>query len=64
MKTTLYVDDKLIATARSLSPIKEKTALVHAGLEALIQNLAAERLAKISGSIPALKAPKRRRANG
>ena len=36
MKTTLNIDDHLLAEAWRLTRIEEKTALVHAGLEALI----------------------------
>lgn len=64
MKTTLYLDDELLAQAQSLSNIKEKTALVNAGLKALIEKLASERLAALGGSLPELTAPPRRRANG
>jgi len=64
MKTTLYVDDDLLARAKFLSGQKEKTALVNAGLEALIQKLASERLAVLSGALPTVKAPRRRRPNG
>jgi len=64
MKTTLYVDDELIAKAQALSDIKEKTALVNAGLEALIQKLSSERLAALAGSMPALKVARRRRVHG
>jgi hypothetical protein len=34
MRTTLVLRDDLVATARALTKIDEKTALVHAGLEA------------------------------
>ena len=36
MRTTLNIDDELLDKARRLSGLKEKTAVVHAGLEALI----------------------------
>ena len=36
MRTTLLLDDVLLARARRVTGIAEKTALVHAGLEALI----------------------------
>ena len=61
MKTTLNIDDHLLAEARRLSRIDEKTALVHAGLEALIARESARRLAALGGSEPALRAVRRRR---
>ncbi|MBN2114401.1 MAG: type II toxin-antitoxin system VapB family antitoxin [Acidimicrobiia bacterium] len=61
MRTTLILDDDLIARARRLTGIEEKTALVHAGLEALIARESARRLAALGGSQPGLKAPRRRR---
>ena len=61
MRTTLILDDALIERARRLTGIDEKTALVHAGLEALIARAAARRLAALSGSMPDLTAVSRRR---
>lgn len=61
MKTTLNIDDRLLAEARRLTKIEEKTALVHAGLEALIARASARRLAALGGSEPAaLPVPRRR----
>ena len=62
MKTTLNIDDQLLAEARRLSRIEEKTALVHAGLEALIARESARRLSALGGSEPGLKAAPRRRS--
>jgi Arc/MetJ family transcription regulator len=62
MKTTLNIDDALLADARRLSRIEEKTALVRAGLEALIARESARRLAALGGSEPALKPVRRRRS--
>ena len=64
MRTTLNLDDGLVARARRLSGIEEKTALVHAGLEALIARESARRLAALGGSQPGLRAPRRRRPVG
>lgn len=44
-----------------ITRITEKTALVHAGLEALITAEAAKRLARLGGSDPKAKAGRRRR---
>lgn len=61
MRTTLILDDALVERARRLSGIAEKTALVHAGLEALIARAAARRLSALGGTMPDLAAPPRRR---
>ena len=62
MRTTLILDEALLERAGHLTGIQEKTALVHAGLEALIAREAARRLAALGGSMPALIAAPRRRA--
>ncbi len=61
MRTTLIVDEKLIDRARELTGIHEKTALVRAGLEALIAREAAKRLAALAGSHPDMGSIPRRR---
>ena len=61
MRTTLILRDDLMAQAARLAGMTEKTALVHAGLEALIEKKSRERLAALGGSQPHLKAPPRRR---
>jgi len=47
MKTTLILSDELLERAREATGLKDKTALVHAGLEALIAREAAWRLASL-----------------
>jgi Arc/MetJ family transcription regulator len=61
MRTTLNLDDELVAKARSYTGIREKTRLVHLGLEALIQREAALRLAALGGTAPAPKGGRRQR---
>jgi Arc/MetJ family transcription regulator len=61
MRTTLNIDDELLATASRLTGITEKTALVRQGLQLLVQRAAAKRLAALGGSDPDAKAPPRRR---
>lgn len=61
MRTTLILKDDLLALAAKLTGIKEKTALVHAGLEALVEKKARERLIALGGSAPGLRTPPRRR---
>ena len=62
MRTTLIVNDELVERARELTGIEEKTALVHAGLEALIAREAALRLAALGGSQPDVQPIPRRRS--
>ena len=50
MRTTLNIEDKLIESASELTGIKEKTALVELGLEALIARESSKRLAKLGGT--------------
>ena len=65
MRTTLILDDALVEEAREVTGIEEKTALVHAGLKALIAREAARRLAALGGTMPKLgPAPRRRRPPG
>jgi hypothetical protein len=61
MRTTLIIEDELLNRARELTNIKEKTALVRAGLEALIVRAAGERLAALGGTNPELPDIPRRR---
>ncbi|MBI2934193.1 MAG: type II toxin-antitoxin system VapB family antitoxin [Chloroflexi bacterium] len=61
MRTTLNIDDSLIDRASELTGIKEKTALVKLGLEALIASEASKRLAKLGGTEKGLKNIPRRR---
>ena len=61
MRTTLILDDSLIEEARALTGLKEKTAVVHAALRALIARESARRLAALGGQAPGLKPPRRRR---
>ena len=57
----MILDEELLAKARRLSGLKEKTAVVHAGLEALIARESARRLAALGGSEPRLRRVPRRR---
>ncbi len=61
MKTTLNIDDRLLEEAAHLSGIQEKTAVVRAGLEALIARQSARRLAALGGTERGLRAIPRRR---
>ena len=61
MKTTLNIDDELLALAAELTRVREKTALVRLGLEALIALESAKRLARLGGSEPEMEPIRRRR---
>ncbi len=61
MRTTLNIDDELLAKAMELTGISERTAVVRAGLEALVERESARRLARLGGSLPELKPVPRRR---
>ena len=61
MRTTLILDDELLQRAMEVTGLKEKTAVVHAGLTELIRRDAAKRLIALGGTMPGFKLPKRRR---
>ncbi len=60
MRTTLNIDDSLIEKASRMTGVKEKTALVKLGLEALIARESGKRLAKLGGTEKQLKPIPRR----
>jgi hypothetical protein len=61
MRMTLIIDDSLLDCAKQISGIQENTALVRAGLEALIAREAGKRLAALGGSETKLHPIPRRR---
>ena len=61
MRTTVNLDDALLADAEKYTGIKEKTALLNASLKALVEREAARRLARLGGTEPQFRAPPRRR---
>ena len=61
MRTTLNIDDRLLREAAALSGLKEKTAVIHRGLESLIAREKARRLAALEGAMPGFRAGRRRR---
>ena len=54
MRTTIALDDELVAKARSFTGLEERSALVREALKALIERESARRLARLGGSEPAL----------
>lgn len=61
MRTTMNLDDALMARAQELAGPMDRTALVHTALKALIEREAARRLAALIGTEPQLLDVPRRR---
>ncbi len=61
MRTTLALDDELVAKAQAFTGVQEKSSLVREALKALIERESARRLARLGGTEAKLKAPPRRR---
>jgi Arc/MetJ family transcription regulator len=61
MRTTVTIDDELLARAAELTGLTERTSLLREGLETLIRVESAKRLAALGGSDRAAQAPRRDR---
>ena len=61
MRTTIALDDDLVAQAQAFTGLKERSALIRAALTALIERESARRLAALGGSEPTLQPAPRRR---
>ena len=61
MRTTLALDDDLVAQAEAFTGVKEKSRLVREALKALIERESARRLASLGGTERKLRSPPRRR---
>lgn len=61
MRTTVTLDEALVAKAIKLTGSLDRSALLHEGLKALIERESARRLAKLGGSQPNLRVAPRRR---
>lgn len=61
MRTTVALDDDLLAKAQAFTGVKEKSALIREALKALIERESARRLARLGGSEPELATAPRRR---
>jgi Arc/MetJ family transcription regulator len=61
VRTTLALDDDLVAAAQALTGVREKSALMRKALTALIQRESARRLARLGGSESQLEVPPRQR---
>ncbi len=62
MRTTLNLDDDLLADARGLTGLTEKSALVREAQKALVEREAALRIARLGGKRPDVFTPPRRSA--
>jgi Arc/MetJ family transcription regulator len=62
MRTTVNIDDELLAKASRLAGPMDRTAILSEGLKALIERESARRLARLGGTQPSIKAASRRRS--
>ncbi|MCP5011937.1 MAG: type II toxin-antitoxin system VapB family antitoxin [Aestuariibacter sp.] len=62
MRTTLNIDDELLAEAQRITGVAEKAALVREGLRALIERESARRLARLGASESQLNPVTRRQS--
>jgi Arc/MetJ family transcription regulator len=61
MRTTIALDDDLVAEAQAITGLMNKSALVREALKALIARESARRLALLGGTEPELNVAPRRR---
>ena len=61
MRTTVNIDDELLARAYAATHVTAKTELIREALKALVERESARRLAKLGGSQPGLRSIPRRR---
>ncbi len=61
MRTTVTIDDKLMADAAEYSGLNEKSAIINRALRMMIEWEASRRLAAMGGTMPDLELPRRRR---
>jgi Arc/MetJ family transcription regulator len=63
VRTTIALDDELVAKAQAFTGLQEKSALIREALKALIERESARRLARLGGTEPDLKPVPRRQAD-
>jgi Arc/MetJ family transcription regulator len=61
MKTTIILQEDLIEKAKKLTQLKTKTDVIHAGLNALIEQYSRQRLSALGGYDSKASASKRKR---
>ncbi len=59
MRTTVNIDDELLAKATKLTGPMDRSAMLSKALKALIERESARRLARLGGTQPKLEAPPR-----
>lgn len=62
MRTTVSIDDQLLAEAKRLTGITENAEVMRFAMKKLVEREAARRLARLGGSMPGLEAPSRSRS--
>ncbi len=62
MRTTITLDDELLAKAKFYTGIGETAAVIRKALQTLIELEASRRLARLGGTMPDLKPIPRRRS--
>jgi Arc/MetJ family transcription regulator len=62
MRTTIAIDDDLLAKAQKYTGLQEKSAIVREALKALVEREAGRRLARLGGTEPQLRPVPRRRS--
>ncbi len=62
MRTTVNIDDELLAEAQRITGVTEKAALLREGLKALVERESARRLAQLGATEEQLKSVPRRRS--
>jgi Arc/MetJ family transcription regulator len=63
MRTTVALDDELVAKAQAFTGLTEKSSLIREALKALIERESASRLARLGGSEPGASAAPRRQTD-
>ncbi|MDA3935014.1 MAG: type II toxin-antitoxin system VapB family antitoxin [Gammaproteobacteria bacterium] len=63
MRTTVNIDDQLLAEAQRITGVSEKATLLREGLRALVERESARRLARLGGTEPKLQAVARRQSD-
>jgi Arc/MetJ family transcription regulator len=61
MRKTLVLDDDLLAKAQAVTGLTDTSSLVSKALGVLIERETARRLARLGGSQPSARVPRRRR---
>ncbi len=59
MRTTINIDDDMLARAIAITGIEEKARLLNFVLENFVRAESAKRLRRLSGTMPGLQVPKR-----